>query len=417
MIFDVFRKSDSTRVLSPQDLDRVLRSGSESSTGISVSAETASRFGVAFACVRVRAESIGQLPLHFYERRGERDKMKALNHPLYALLHDAPNEATTSQEFWEWVSASLDLRGNAYVFINRLPSGVPFELLQLDASWVQVKRDQKRDIYYEVTVPGAGMVRYPASSILHIKQLSLDGGLTGASVIEQARNTFGLGMALEQHGARFFKNGAAPTGVLQTDQVLTEATYKELRDSWEEAHGGMANAHRVAVLEAGLTWHAVSLNMKDAQFLEGRKFQRSEIAGLFRVPPHLIGDLERATFSNIEQQGLDFVIHGLMPTLTRIEQRIKLQLVAQQDRQKYFAKFQVGGLVRGDMAARGAFYNTLVQNGALSPNEIRDLEDMNPREGGDIFLTPLNMNVNGKPPEAGGATNEPAQEEHAAVPD
>lgn len=399
MIFNVFRKSDTHKVLTSQELERVLRSGAESSSGVSVSPESAARFGAVFACVRVRAESIGQLPLHFYEQRG-REKQKALNHPLYTLLHDAPNEAMTAQEFWEWVSASLDLRGNAFVFINRLSNGDIFELLPLDADWVQVKRDVKRDVFYEVRIPNTAMVRYTSANILHIKLMSLcNGGLVGASVIEQARDTIGLGMAIERHGAKFFKNGGAPGGVLKTDQVLDDETYADLEKSWAEAHTGLDNAHRIAILEAGLSWQGVGLSLKDAQFIDGRKFQRSEIAGLFRVPPHLIGDLERATFSNIEQQGLDFVIHGLMPTLTRCEQRIKLQLVKKEDRQKYFAKFNQSGLVRGDMAARGAFYNMMVQNGALSPNEIRDYEDLNPREGGDIYLTPMNMNVNGKPPE------------------
>lgn len=396
MIFNVFRKSEH-RVLTSQDLEKVLRSGAESASGISVTPGSAAKFGAVFACVRVRAESVGQLPIHLYEVR-DRLKQKATEHSLYTLLHDAPNEGMTAQEFWEWMSASLDLCGNAYVFINRV-GGVVVELLPLDASWVTPKVDKKRDMIYDVQIPGTDRVGYGPSEILHIKLMSLNGGLTGSSVIAQARDTIGLAMAIEKHGAKFFKNGGAPGGVLKTEQVLDDETYEELQNSWQGAHGGLDNSHRVAILEAGLSWQSVGVPLKDAQFIDGRKFQRSEIAGLFRVPPHLIGDLDRATFSNIEQQGLDFVIHGLMPTLTRIEQRIKLQLIVKEERRKLYAKFNVGGLVRGDMAARGAFYNNMVQNGAMSPNEIRDLEDMNPREGGDIYLTPMNMNVNGKAPE------------------
>lgn len=411
MIFNVFRKSGESRALTSEQLARMLAGSTESATGVYISPESAAKFGAVFACVRVRAESVGQLPLHLYERR-DRSKQKAEDHPLYTLLHDAPNETTTAQEFWEWVSASLDLRGNAYVFINRLPNGTVFELLPLDARWVSPKRDVKRDIYYEVRLPSAGgetpsgeVIKYTRDQILHIKLMSLDGGLTGASVIEHARETIGLGVALERHGGKFFKNGGSPGGLLKTEQVLSDEGYKRIKETWETAHAGLDNAHRVAILEAGLSWQSVGIPLKDAQFLEGRKFQRSEIAGLFRVPPHLIGDLERATFSNIEQQGLDFVIHGLMPTLTRIEQRLKLQLVKKEERRRFFMKFNAAGLARGDMAARAAYYTAQLQNGALSPNEIRELEDLNPREGGDIYLTPMNMLIDGEsqPPSKEGA--------------
>lgn len=397
MIFTVFRKG-SERIVTSEQLARELRHGTASQAGVSVNAGTAANFGAVFACVRVRAESVGQLPLHLYEQRGS-EKLRATSSPLYALLHDAPNEAMTAQEFWEWVSASLDLQGNAYVFINRLPSGEVFELLPLQAEWVQVKQDQKRDVFYEVRIPGVpNAVKYAADAMLHIKLMSLNGGVTGASVVEYARETIGLAMALEKHGSVFFKNGGNPGGLLKTEQVLDDDTYKDLVESWSETHSGVDNAHRVAILEAGLSWQSVGLPLKDSQFLEGRKFQRSEIAGLFRVPPHLIGDLENATFSNIESQGLNFVVHGLMPLLTRIEQRIKLQLVRKEDRQRYFAKFNVNGLVRGDMAARAAYYTAQLQNGALSPNEIRSFEDLNPRDGGDVYLTPLNMAVDGAAP-------------------
>lgn len=394
MIFDVFRKN-THGVITPEEAERRLRAGTVASTGISVTPETASRFGAVFACVRVRAESLGQLPIHLMEQRG-REKHKAVDHELYPLLHDAPNEAMTSQEFWEWVSASLDLRGNAYVFINRA-NGRIFELLPLDASWVTPKLDKSRSLYYEVRIPTAEgaleVKRYTANEILHFKLMSLRGGYVGASVIEQARDTIGLGLALEQHGARFFRQGATPGGVLQTDQLLDDDTYKRLQESWEERHQGIDNAHRIAILEAGLKWQQVGMPLKDAQFLEGRKFQRSEICGLFRVPPHFIGDLDKATFSNIEHQGLEFVIHGLMPTIVRCERRISLQLIPPDQRRRFYAKFNVAGLLRGDMAARANYYEVMERIGVLSPNEIRELEDMNPRNGGDIYLTPMNMNT------------------------
>ncbi len=398
MIFDIFRKSGGiTRITTSAQLAATLSAGSESASGVGVNAVTASRYGAVFACVQARAESIGQLPMNLFQEKSERDKRHAKDHPLWTLLHSAPHEGCTAQEFWEYISACLDLRGNAYVFINRV-NGKVFELVPLDPTWVTVRVTASRDIAYEVRVPDAGMKLYLPADILHIKRMSLN-GFTGASIVEQARDTIGLGMAMERHGAKFFKNGGAPGGVLKTDQMLTDEQFAQLEDSWADTHGGLDNAHRIAILEAGLSWQAVGMPLKDVQFLEGRKFSRSEICGLFRVPPHLIGDLDRATFSNIEQQGLDFITHGLTPALTRIEQRCNLQLLTPDERKTYFCKFNVKALARGDMAARAAFYNSMLQNGAMSPNDIRDVEDMNQREGGDIYLTPMNMVINDKTPE------------------
>ena len=403
MIFDILKKtaSDTNRIVTSEQLYRALSSGTKADSGVSVTPATAMRFGTVFTCVRVRAESVGQLPLHVYEQRGA-EKMKALTNPLYALLHDAPNEATTSQEFLEWVSASLDITGNAYIFINRLPSGEIFEFLPLEAAYVEAKRTKAGDPFYVVRVPGTEPRALAGTEVLHIKLMSLDGGLTGASIIMQARNTIALAIAQEKHGSMFFKNGATVGGALQTDQVLNDDTYDALVESWLETQGGLDNAHRTAILEAGVKYTQVGLSLADSQFLEGRSFSQTEIAGLFRVPPHMIGNLEKATFSNIEQQGLDFVVHGLVPTLRRIEQRISLQLIAPADRRRFYAKFSVSGLVRGDMAARGAFYQIMRNIGAMSPNEVRDMEEMNPYPGGDSYDKPLASNTGPgapKPPE------------------
>lgn len=397
MIFNVFRKSETHKILTPEALERALLRGSDSSSGVSVTPATAAAFGAVFACVQVRAESLGQLPMHMYERKGERSKKKAVDHPLYRLLHHAPNEGCTAQEFWEWVSACLDLHGNAYAFINWV-NGRPYELLQLSPNDVQVGVTKSRDIFYKVTTP-EGPKSYGPKEILHIKRMSLD-GYTGASIIAQARETIGLAMALEKHGAKFFKNGGAPGGVLRTDKVLGDKEYEALVESWEESHGGLDNAHRVAILEAGLQWQNIGMPLKDIQFLEGRKFSRTEIAGLFRVPPHMIGDLERATFTNIEQQGLEFIIHGMVPTLTRCERRCWMQLLTEEEQKRFYMKFSTNGLARGDMAARGAFYNLMIQNGVYSPNDVREYEDLDARDGGDIYLTPMNMLIDGKQPAA-----------------
>lgn len=393
MIFNLFAKN--SRILTSRELADYLNAGYQSTAGVAVTPETAMRYAAVFSCIRVRAESIGQLPLHLYRLSGNK-REKARDHRLYSLLHDAPNDYQTAQEFKEMLSAHMDLRGNFYAFKNMV-RGELRELLPLNPDAVTPKLREDYSLVYEVRFANGTMDVLDADKIFHVKLMTLD-GFTGLSPISYARETIGLGIATQQHGSRLFSNGAKPGGVLSTDQVLGDEAYKRIKESWNAAHQGSENAHKVAILEAGLTWTQVGLSAEDSQFLETRKFQRSEVCGILRVPPHKIGDLEKATFSNIEHQGLEFVTDSLMPLLTRIEQRVHLSLLTKDERTKYFAKFNAAGLLRGDMKARAEFYTKQVQNGALSPNEIRELEDMNPREGGDIYLTPLNMAINGRDP-------------------
>ncbi|MEK7178539.1 MAG: phage portal protein [Patescibacteria group bacterium] len=402
MILDFIFKgmaSGSTKILTSEDLARYLSDGFQSASGVTVTAERAMRYAAVLSCVRVLAESVGQLPLHLYEQRG-REKLKATEHPLYQVLYVSPNQWQTAQEWKEWVVACLALHGNAYCQQNRV-RGTVRELNPFHPDAVKPCVDREtREVTYQVQQADGSVEELPASEMLHIKLLSLD-GVNGLSPVAYARETIGLGIGAERHAAGLFARNATPGGVLETDQTLSSKEVRDrLRDSWEERHAGAGNSNRIAVLEAGVKWRSISMPLKDAQWLEGRKFSRSEIAGLFRVPPHLIGDLERATFSNIEHSTLDFVVHGLMPYLTRIEQRILYQLLTPRERTTHFAKFTAAALLRGDMAARSEFYTGQVQNGAMSPNEIRELEDQNPREGGDIYLTPSNMLIDGKPPAA-----------------
>ena len=399
MILDfLFRKSSTTRILTPQELDKYLRGLGGSAAGVNVTPERAMLYAAVFACVKVLAESVGQLPLHLYERRGDREKVKAIEHPLHRLLRLAPNSFQTAQEWSEWVVACLALRGNAYCQINRVRGRV-FELVPIQPAAVTPKL-VGGEVVYSIST-SSGPETLPAREVLHLKLFPLD-GLSGASPVQYAREAIGLGIATEEHGAGLFSRGASPGGVLESPKTLTKEAVERLRASWADRHGGSANSHRVAVLEDGLQWKAVTMPSKDAQFLETRKYQRSEIAGVFRVPPHMIGDLERATFSNIEHQSLDFVVHGLMPYLTRIEQRIALQLLTEEEQRTYFPKFNVAGLLRGDMQARSEFYTNMVSIGAMSPNEVRELEDLNQRDGGDIWLTPSNMLIDGAAPSPGG---------------
>lgn len=399
MILDRLFRAQS-RALTSEDLARVLARRSTSAAGVNVTPERAMALSAVFSCVRVLAESVGQLPVHLYEQRG-REKVKAPDHPLHEILHFAPNKFQTAQEWREWVMACLGLWGNSYSQIirtgptNRLRVA---ELLPLHPAAVTPLYDAATaSVGYRVALAGGGSEVLPAEDVLHIPLFSL-GGLVGVNPVQYSREAVGLGIGAEEFGASLFKNGAQPGGVLLHPKLLSEPAYKRLKESWEERHQGSDNAHKFAILEEGLTWQSIGFPAKDAQFLETRKHQRSEIAGMYRVPPHLIGDLDKATFSNIEHQSLDFVVRGLLPYVTRIEQRIVFRLMSPEERRRYFPKINVAGLLRGDMQARAAYYHSLVQDGALSPNEIRDLEDLNPREGGDVYLTPLNMAVNGQPP-------------------
>jgi HK97 family phage portal protein len=395
LILDRIFRAGSERIVTTADLARYLSGGARSAAGVDVTPERAMMYSAVFSCVRVLAESVGQLPMHLYRRQG-REKVKAEDHPLHTLLHDAPNEHTTAQEFWEWVVACLALRGNAYSQINRVRGTVrellPFPIGSVRPRW----NPDTMELTYEVALADGKRETLPATEVLHHKLFPLD-GLCGASPIRYARESIGLGIGAETFGASLFANGAIPGGVLEHPGALSDKAYERLKASWEDRHAGAGNASKVALLEEGTKYAKIGINPEDAQFLETRKFQRSEIAGVFRVPPHMIGDLEHATFSNIEEQELAFVVHGLMPYLVRAEQRGNLQLLSHAERREYFFKFQVNGLLRGDMAARSEFYAKQLANGALSPNEIRELEDMNPREGGDIYLTPANMLINGAP--------------------
>lgn len=369
----------------------MLGRGASTSAGVNVTTERAMLYATVYACVKVLAESVGQIPLHLYQRSG-REKHRAIDHSLYGILHDAPNEFQTAQEWREFQIASLALRGNGYSQIVRVRNQVAELLPFLPGAVTPKQHRASLEVVYEVTLADGKKETLPAREVLHLKLMSLD-GLTGLSPVHQARESIGLGIGAEQYGATLFQNGASPGGVLQFPTPLSDEAYERLKTSWEDRHQGSSNAHKVAILEAGGTWKEIGMPAKDAQFLETRKYQRSEVTGLFRVPPHLIGDLERATFGNIEHQSLDFVTHGLMPYLTRIEQRIAMQLLTPAERREYFARFNVAGLLRGDMAARSAFYKSQFDVGALSPNEIRELEERNPRSdpGGDAYFTPLNL--------------------------
>ena len=364
--------------------------GNKSTAGVSVNENTALKSTAVFACVRVLAETIASLPLFVY-RRIDRGKEKATEHPLYQILHDRPNEEMTSFTFRETLMGHLALWGNAYAEIVRDRGGRVRELwpLRPDKTWPERDKTAKK-LRYKLILPDGEGVILPGDRVLHIPGLSFD-GLVGYSPIRLAREAIGLSLAAEEFGARFFSNGARPGGVLEHPNSLSEEAQKRLRQSWNEMHQGLDKQHRIAILEEGMTYKQIGIPPEDAQFLETRKFQLNEIARIYRVPPHMIGDLDKATYSNIEQQSIDFVVNTIRPWLVRWEQAINSKLLTPSEQKKYFAEFKVDGLLRGDIESRYKAYATARQWGWMSANDVRELENMNPIEGGDVYLIPLNM--------------------------
>ncbi|QEH69346.1 phage portal protein [Cellulosilyticum sp. WCF-2] len=367
-------------------------------SGKTVNERTAMQTTAVYACVRILAEAIASLPLSVYQTTGL-GKEKATNHNLYHLLHDEPNSEMTSFVFRETLMSHLLLWGNAYSQIIRDQSGKVLALYPLLPNKMSVNRDSKGNIYYVYTrdsdetpsLAGYGDFYLSDYEVLHIPGLGFD-GLIGYSPIAMAKNSIGMSLATEEYGASFFANGATPGGVLEHPGIVKDP--QRIRESWNSVYQGTKNAHKVAVLEEGMKYQSIGISPEQAQFLETRKFQINEIARIFRVPPHMVGDLEKSSFSNIEQQSLEFVKYTLDPWVTRWEQAMQKALLLPGEKSQYSIKFNVDGLLRGDYQSRMNGYAIARQNGWMSANDIRELENMNlisPEEGGDIYMVNGNM--------------------------
>lgn len=381
--------------MTSRDLLELIAAGSASVAGVSVNSDTLLRYAPVFACLKVLSEDVGKLPVKLFKERSDRGADVARGHRLHRIISRRPNDYMTAQEFWEMCTAHQILRGNFYAWINRV-DGEVVELLPLNPASVRPKLREDWSLVYDVTFANGKRDIVAARQIFHVKALSID-GIKGLGALEYAREVVGAGVAAERHGAKLFTNGAKPGGVLQTDNVLKDDVFNRVRDSWNAQHQGIDNAHKVAILEGGLKWASITMSNVDAQWLENRKHTDTQICGLLRVPPHKIANLERSTNNNIEHQALEYVTDALMPIITRIENRIRISLLNERDEENHFAKFNVAALLRGDMKARAQFYKDMVYLGAYSPNDVLELEDRNPRDGGDIYLTPSNMNINGRP--------------------
>ena len=361
-----------------------------SMSGKSVTPSSAIQVSAVYACVRVIAETIASLPLHVYEST-DAGSRKANEHTLYRLLHDEPNNEMTSFIWREVMLSHLLLYGNSYCQILRSGRSRIVGLYPLLPDHMSVDRDSKGKLTYTYTTSEGRMEQLNPEDVLHIPGLGFD-GVMGYSPIALEKAAIGLGIAAEEYGSKFFQNGARPSGILTHPNTVKDPA--SLRASWNAAYGGSGNASRVAVLEEGMTFVPLSMPNNEAQFLETRKFQVTEICRIFRVPPHMIGDLERATFSNIESQNISFAVHTIRPWLVRIEQAINKTLIPENEKGRYYAQFNIDGLMRGDYKSRMEGYAIARQNGWMSANDIRALENLNPisaEEGGNAFLVNGNM--------------------------
>lgn len=357
-------------------------------TGQNVSTQRAMQMTTVFACVRVLAESMGMLPCRLYKDSGKRTKELAVDHKVYELLSVAPNDYMTAQEFWELAMTCLCLRGNFYAY-KVYVFGQVAELLPINPSSVVPRLKDDWTVEYDVTFAD-GVKTLTQDEIWHVRLFTFD-GLIGLNPIAYARHAIALGLSTEEHGSRLFTNGAVTSGVLETEQTLNDAAFGRLKEQFQDRHVGVQNAYKPMILEMGLQWKPISLNAEDSQFLETRQYQRDEICAIFRVPGHLVASMEKMTLNNIEHMGMSFVNYALVPYMTRFESRIRVGLLNAKDRKTHYAKFNAGALLRGDLKGRYESYGKGIQWGILSPNDCRELEDLNPRDGGDIYLTPMNM--------------------------
>ena len=361
-----------------------------SASGKTVNPRNAVQVSTVYACVRVIAETIASLPLAVYEET-EGGSRKATEHQLYRLLHDEPNPEMTSFIMRETMLTHLLLWGNSYSQIIRSGRNKIIGLYPLLPDKMEVDRDSKGTLTYTYSTTEGMTVALQPTDVLHIPGLGFD-GIMGYSPIALEKNAIGLGIAAEEYGSRFFQNGARPSGILTHPNTVKDP--KRLRESWNAAYGGSSNGSKVAILEESMTFTPISMPNNEAQFLETRKFQVEEICRIFRVPPHLIGNLDRATYSNIEHMSIDFAMHTIRPWLVRIEQAMNRALFTDNEKGHFYVQFNIDGLMRGDYKSRMEGYSIGRQNGWLSANDIRALENMNPisdEDGGSTYFINGNM--------------------------
>lgn len=384
-------------------VDQVLQAldslASSTASGISVTQMTAMQQSTVFACVRILSESIGMLPIMMKERQGGK-LVDVKEHDALGLLLE-PNGWQTPQDFWSFIVSNIELQGDGFAYKNRGAKGKVLELLPMQAKDTTVK--QKEDFSLEYKNPVFGRNGLSQDQIFHTRNLSLD-TIRGASTISLHKEAIGLAKQTEAHGAALFKNGAQLGRVFEHPEKLGDKAFEHLRDSLEKEYAGAANAHKTLILEEGMKVGNAAMTNEDAQFLETRRFQKQEIASIFGVPMFLLNDTEKSTTwgTGLEQLSRAFVAYTLRPRVTRLQQSLKRELLNRNERRRFEFKFDTDAFAMGDLANRFNAYSTGINSGILSPNEAREREGMNPREGGDeYFVSVQAQSGDGKTPEGG----------------
>lgn len=348
-----------------------------------------------YACVRVIAETLGMLPISLYDT-SDKNKVKLADHPLTRCLAISPNSYQTSAEFMEYLATSVCLEGNFYAQIIRNSDGQVCELWPLDPYSVGVYQDsQNSKVYYSFKTKNGKFIKTTERDIFHVKIFSLD-GYKGVSALTYARSILNLENKMTEYANNVFTNGSICNGAICVPTKLNQDAYTDTQDVIEEQFAG--SGMRPMLLEGGATWQSIQISAQDSQFLETRRFNREEIAKIFRVPAHMVGDMEHSTFSNIEHQSLEFMTNTMSPYLRKIEQRIVKQLLSEDEQKIYKPRFNLASALKGDLNSRYSAYNTAINCGILCPDEIREVEDLPPRPDGlgGRYLQPLNMTVAGQ---------------------
>lgn len=358
---------------------------------LNVTPDAALQLTAVYACVRVLAEGTASLPFKLARVDDDGEREPITDHWLYRLFAQRPNAFQNPFEFREMLQGHVALRGNAYCQIVGKADGSVSDLIPLNPDRVKVDVASSGDWRYRVKQQDGSEVVLARQDVFHLRGLTSD-GIMGISPIAAARSAIALGLSAQAYGERFFANDAQPGGgwIEYPGQFKDKAARDVFRESWQKQQSGL-NRGKTAVLEFGMKYHQLAVNNDEAQFLESRKFQVSEIARMFRVPPHLIGDLDRSTNNNIEQQSLDFIMYTLTPWLVRWEEAIRYTFLLDTPDDDLDIEFPVTGLMRGDSTARSNYYASGIVNGWLTRNEARVAEGLNPIDGLDEPLIPLNM--------------------------
>tara|TARA_R110002050_G_scaffold91855_1_gene192659 strand:+ start:7375 stop:8622 length:1248 start_codon:yes stop_codon:yes gene_type:complete len=385
-ILDTFRNwfstKNETRAGSFLDPKNFQGTGS----GVIVTQDSAMAFTAVWAAVRMLSESVAQLPINILQREVNGDKIKRADHFLYSLIHNKPNEYMTNYTFIQKIMYDLCIAGNSYVKIERNGSGRPIALHPINSSDIEIRVYEETYYYYNSTTGES--LEY--EEMLHFKIMSQD-GMIGQSPIDTCAQSISWGLALEQYGNAYFNNGAKVSGVLQTDRALSTEAIDRLRNSFDQNYSRIGDAQKTLILEEGLKFNTISLSNEASQFLASRQFSIEEIARIFNIPPHLLRDLSKSSFNNIQEQSREFVQYSLMPYLSMIEQEMTTKLFKKSEQGKLFIEFNTNALLRGNPKERAEYYRTMLNIGAMTINEVRQKENMNVVPEGDNLFMQMNM--------------------------